>query len=288
MQARRTGGIAENEVRIGDCDVRYVRMGTGPSVLLLHTLRTQLEYFLPLIRTLEATGLDIVAPDLPGHGRSTAPDAEYTAAYFIDTVARFLEACDVKRAVVVGDSIGGSIALALAARQNPRVARIVAINPYDYGRRGGIRRSSPLANVLFGAMLLPAIGPLVLRVGTKRVFRKVMEGGVYDPRTLPPDLVDEVWACGSLPGHERAFLSLCRQWKTWIDARAAYSAIEMPVTLIYGEHDWSRIEDRRANQEVLITLRTLSFEECGHFASLEQPERIARVIREEVSRVNAA
>ena len=212
MQARRSDGIAEKEVRLGDCDLRYIRGGTGPTVVLLHTIRTQLEYFLALIRAL-GPGFDVVAPDLPGHGRS--------------------------------------IALALAARKNPRVARIIAVNPYDHGRWGGIRRSSPLANVLFTAMLVPVVGEIVLKVGTTGVLRKVMEGGLYDSRYLPAELVDELWKCGSLPGHARAFLSPCRLWKTWIDACAAYSAIAMPVTLIYGDHDWSRVEDREANQRVL-------------------------------------
>jgi pimeloyl-ACP methyl ester carboxylesterase len=279
--------VGEKELRLGDCDLRYIRTGTGPSVVLVHTLRTQLEYFLPLIRE-SGSGLDIVAPDLPGDGRSSAPDVEYTAAYFTDTIADFLEACDVKRVVIVGESIGGSIGLALAARKHPRVARVIAINPYDYGRWGGIRRSSTAANVLFTAMLLPAVGPFVLSVGTKGIFRKVMEGGVYDSRHLPRDLVDELWACGSRPGHERAFLSLSRQWKTWIAARAAYSAIEIPVTLIYGDHDWSRLEDREANRRVLRSARGLLLEKCGHFASLEHRQRIAHVIREEVSQIRAA
>src|SRR5262249_30813824 len=96
--------VGEEELSLGDCDLRYIRTGTGPSVVLVHTLRTQLEYFLPLMREL-GPGLDIIAPDLPGHGRSSAPDVEYTAAYFTDTIADFLEAFDLKRVVIVGESI---------------------------------------------------------------------------------------------------------------------------------------------------------------------------------------
>jgi pimeloyl-ACP methyl ester carboxylesterase len=189
---------------------------------------------------------------------------------------------------LVGESIGAVIALTLAAQTNRRVARVIALNPYDYGRWGGIRRSSPLANILFTAMMWPLVGPIVLRTGTKGIFRRVMEGGVHDPRSLPPDLVDELWECGALPGHSRAFLSLCRHWKTWIAARATYSTIEMPLTLAYGDHDWSRPEDREANTKALRTARRLSLEKCGHFSSLEQPEQVAHIIREEISRATAA
>ena len=275
-------GLKTQRVSVLGGELRFLRTGQGPTVLLLHTLRTQLEYFIPLMRTLDL-GLEIVAPDLPGHGRSSAPDVEYTAQYFTDVVEKFLDALDLTRVLLVGESIGASIGLALAARRNHRLAGVIASNPYDYGRRGGIRRSSPLANVVFTAMTWPVIGSVVVRTGTKGILRKIMEGGVYDPRRVPSDLIDEMWACGKLPGHARAFLSLSREWKTWIAARSAYAAAELPITLVYGDHDWSRPEDREANSRVLQTARTLVLENCGHFSGLEQPQQIARLIRDEAS-----
>src|SRR6267143_1583606 len=231
-------GLNTQRVNVLGGELRFLRIGQGPTVLLLHTLRTQLEYFIPLMRALDQD-LEIVAPDLPGHGRSSAPEVEYTAGYFTDVVEEFLDALNLSRVLLVGESIGASIGLALAARRNPRLAGVIASNPYDYGRRGGIRRSSPLANVVFTAMTWPVMGSVVVRTGTKGILRKIMEGGVYDPRNLPSDLIDELWVCGHLRGHARAFLSLSRQWKTWIAARVAYRAAELPITLVYGNQDWS-------------------------------------------------
>src|SRR5262245_43720405 len=65
-----------------------------------------------------------VAPALPGRPCTFhATDVEYTATYFTDTVAGCLDAPDLEDIVIVGESIGGSVTLALAARTNPRVAR---------------------------------------------------------------------------------------------------------------------------------------------------------------------
>src|SRR6267142_197553 len=265
-------GLNSQRVRVLGGELRFQRTGLGPTVVLLHTLRTQLEYFIPLMRAL-GQDLEVVAPDLPGHGRSSAPQVEYTARYFTDAVEQFLDALDLMRVLLVGESIGASIGLALAARRNPRLAGVIASNPYDYGRFGGIRRSSALANVVFTAMTWPVIGSVVARTGTKGILRRIMEGGVYDPRNLPSDLIDEMWVCGNLPGHARAFLSLSRQWKTWISARAAYAGAELPITLVYGDHDWSRPEDREANSRLLPTARTFAFKNCGHFSCLDQPRQ---------------
>jgi pimeloyl-ACP methyl ester carboxylesterase len=265
-------------------DVRYLRAGTGTQVVvLLHPLRAQLDYFGPLVACMDTTRFEVLAPDLPGHGESEASSVDLTADYLTDSVARLLERCDLSEAIVVGESIGASIALTLAARHDPRVAGVVALNPYDYGHRGGIRRSSPLADVLFSAMLWPVIGVIVAHTETRALLRRVLEGGLHDPGALPPDLLDELHRCGSLPGHPRAFRSLMRNWRTWIATREGYAAIDRPVTLVYGEEDWSRPAERAANARAIPGVRTATLERTGHFSCLERPHEIARLITDAAS-----
>ena len=266
---------------VAGCEIRYIRSGQGRPVVFIHTLRTQLEYFLPLLGAL-GPGLEAIVPDLPGHGRSSAPRVDYTADHFIDATEGLLEACGLEDAVLVGESIGGAIALGVAARHNPRVSRVIALNPYDYGRWGGIRRSSPLAYVLFTAILWPGVGHVVARAGTRGVLRRVLEGGLHDPRKLPSDFVDDLHRCGALPGHARAFRSLCLNWRSWIAARSRYAAIRVPVALVYSSHDWSRPEERTANARAIPGAALISAEGCGHFSSLDDPERIASIVKGEL------
>jgi pimeloyl-ACP methyl ester carboxylesterase len=261
-------------------DIRYFRVGSGRPIVLLHTLRTQLDYFGALLQHLDTRQVEVIAIDLPGHGESSAPRVDYTADYFTHVVEALLEVCELRDALVVGESIGGSIALALAAKRNPRLARVVALNPYDYGRWGGIRRSSPLANALFTAMLWPGIGSVVARTETKGILRRVLEGGLHDPRNLPTELVHELSRCGALPGHARAFRSLCLQWRSWIAARTRYAAINLPITLVYGEDDWSRPAEREANARAIPSARTTTLANSGHFSCLEKPQEIAELIGE--------
>jgi pimeloyl-ACP methyl ester carboxylesterase len=272
------GASALHRVTVNGCDLRYLRAGTGTPVVLLHPLRAQLEYFAPLLCHMDMAQFEVIALDLPGHGESGAPHADYTATYFTDIVAGFLDATGVRGAVLAGESIGGAIALALAARHDPHVARVVSLNPYDYGRWGGIRRSSPLAHVLFTAMLWPVAGTVVAHAGTKAVLRRVLAGGLHDPRKMPAGLVDDMYRCGSRPGHPQAFRSLCLQWNSWISARDQYPSITVPVTLAYGDHDWSRPPEREANQRAVPGAHTALLEGCGHFSSLEKPAEIAPLI----------
>ena len=274
----RGGGLYRT--RANGADIRYLRAGTGTPVVLLHTLRTQLDMFGSLLQHLDTARAEVIAMDLPGHGESGAPAVRYTAGYFTDTAAALLEACQITGAVIVGESIGGSIALGLAARRNPRVAQVIAINPYDYGQGGGIRRSSLVAGIAFTGMLWPVLGPAIAYSEPKPILRQILEGGLRDPGNLPPDLLEVIHRCGRLPGHARAFRSLCQEWRTWITARSGYPAIEVPVTLAYGDADWSRPAERDANAKAIRAVRTVTLTDSGHFSSLEHPRDIAHLIHQ--------
>jgi pimeloyl-ACP methyl ester carboxylesterase len=269
-----------SRVSVNGCQLRYLRLGSGTPVVLLHTLRTQLEYFARLIGRLDTGQFEAIALDLPGHGESTAPRVDYTADYFADAVEGFLEARDIRGVVLAGESIGATIALILAGRGNGRVERVVALNPYDYGRWGGIRRSSTLNNLVFTAMLWPGLGPAVPYAATKGMLRLVMAAGLHDSHKLSAELVDAMRRCGLLPGHPRAFRSLSKQWRSWISARDGYAAIGVPVTLVYGEADWSRPAEREANANVIPGARSVTLDKTSHFSSLERPQEIARLIVE--------
>ena len=263
---------------VNGCDVRYLRVGSGTVVVFVHTLRTQLEMFLQVIEHLDTTQVEVIAIDLPGHGESAAPRVDYTAAYFANTVEGLLEQLELNNTVFVGESIGASIGLILAARGNPRIAHVLAVNPYDYGRWGGARRSSPLNNVVFTTILWPVLGPIVARAGTRRVLQLVLASGLHYRHNMPPGLVGEIARCGRLPGHARAFRSLCLQWRSWLSARAQYGQINLPVTLVYGDDDWSHPAERDANASGIPGAHLVTLEATGHFASLEKPKEIAELI----------
>ncbi len=277
-----TGRSADSSTmaQVNGAAVRYRRRGDGQPVVLLHPLRMQLDYFDPVCRELGDADVELISVDLPGHGHSGAPAVDYTACYFTNTVEALLDDLSVVDALVVGESIGASIGLGLAARHCSRVAGIVALNPYDYGRWGGIRRSSAIGNIVFTTMLLPIIGPVVAQAGTKGVLRRVLEGGLYDRRHLSPQLVGELHQSGRRPGHGRALRSLSRNWQSWISARDRYPAIQIPVTLAYGDHDWSNEDERDANRRAIPAVRATTIHDCGHFSSLENPARVTALIRD--------
>ncbi|MEW8525623.1 MAG: alpha/beta hydrolase [Candidatus Thiodiazotropha endolucinida] len=268
-------------IEAGGVSWRYRRSGSGATVLLLHTLRTQLEYFDQVIEILD--NVDVVAPDLPGHGESSAPEVTYSASYFIDSVASLIDRLQLRDIVIVGESIGAVIALGLAARQHPSVIGVIALNPYDYGIRGGIRRSSGLANLIFSAMLVPGLGWIVARAGPPPILRMVMEGGLENHKNLKSNFVQLLFRSGLKQGHARAFRSLCLEWQSWIEVRNVYRQITIPTWLAYSDSDWSRLDERQANEQLLPDARRIELGRAGHFSCLEVPSQIAKLITDAVN-----
>ncbi|MBI4381329.1 MAG: alpha/beta hydrolase, partial [candidate division NC10 bacterium] len=258
-------------VKVDDINLRYVKVGQGPPLVLLHTLRTQLDMFQKVIPEL-SRHFEVYALDYPGHGFSDIPNVEYKAELFVNSVAGFLEEMNIDNATVMGESIGGTIALALAARHNPRVRRVIAVNPYDYDQGRGLRRSSGIANVLFGLNDVPLVGSTFTRFRQYPVFRKVMEGGVARTDSLPPELLREMYEVGNRPHHYQSFMSLVSHWAEWEQVRREYANIETPVLLIYGEHDWSRRDEREANHRIIPGSKIKTVIDAGHFLSLDAPE----------------
>ena len=266
-------------VKVNNITLRYVKVGQGPPLVLLHTLRTQLDMYQKVIPELSQR-FEIYALDYPGHGFSDIPQAEYGPETFINSVSGFLDQLGIEHATVAGESIGGTISLVLAARHNPRVQRVIAVNPYDYDAGRGLRRSSAVANLIFGLNDVPVVGGTVTRLRQYSIFKKVMEGGVFHKNALPPALLREMYDVGNRPYHHHAFMSLVAHWADWEKAQAEYNRIDVPVLLVYGDHDWSRPEEREANLRAIQGARMTVVKDAGHFLSLDAPEALTRLIHD--------
>jgi pimeloyl-ACP methyl ester carboxylesterase len=257
---------------------RYIKTGAGPALVLLHTLRTQLDIFQLVIPSL-AREFTVYAVDYPGHGWSDIPDADYTPEFFARFVAGFLETLKLDNVLVAGVSIGASVPLLLAAERNPRIRAVVAINPYDYGQRG-IDRANAVAKVLFTLAPIPVLGETVMRLRNRMVEGKVLEGGVATPQALPQAFSEEVFVVGERPGHYRAFINLIRHMPLWRKTREVYGRVGLPVLLVYGDHDWSRVAERQANLRDIPGARLVTVANGGHFLPLDRPEAVMQHIRD--------
>src|SRR5688572_1788 len=246
----------------------------------MHTIRTQLEYFRSLAPVL-ARSYTVYAIDLPGHGHSPIdPLARFDEPYLRQGVIGFIEKLNLTDVTLVGESIGGALALTVAAAIPQRVKRVFAINPYDYEIRygDGIRRGNWFANFIIGSLQIPILGAFNAALENKMVLGKIMGGGYHDPRKLPPDLLTEFDQVAHRPGYKRAARKVLAGWRSWSRARDQYREISAPVMLIYGDSDWSRPRSEERTRALLPDAPVITLKGTGHFSAVENPSELARVI----------
>lgn len=262
----------------GGPTVRYLRTGQGPALVLLHTIRTQLDLFQRVIPKL-IDNFTVYAFDYPGFGWSEiVPSADYREPAMREHVVNFIRRLDLRDVTLAGESMGATLALTTAAMLGDRVKQVVAFNTYDY--LPGVERANLLASVIIKSVRAPVIGSTFAAMESRATLAGILRGGLHDPRNLPSDFIDELVRGGNRPGYSNVARAVYRGLPSYVAAKPYYAQIDVPVTLVYGDHDWSRPAERDANRALIKHAKMIVLNDTGHLSSLERPEEFARIITE--------
>ena len=256
--------------------VRYLRVGVGPPLVLMHTVRTQLDHFQLVIPRI-SDAFTVYALDFPGMGWSDiVPGARYDEAALRAAVVRVVEDLDLSDVTLAGESMGATLSLTASVDLGDRVRRIVAFNTYDFA--DGMKQANLLARLVIGNICLPGWGPIFARLESKPLLGGIMRGGLRDPRRLPDHYLGELRRVGRRPGYPVVARAIYRNLESLIAARERYARIDAPVTLVYGDEDWSRPSDRQANVESVPGACGIVLRNKGHFTALEAPDDVAQIL----------
>jgi len=256
--------------------LRYFTAGTGPPLVLLHTVRTQLDYFQRVIPLLW-DHYTVYAVDLPGMGWSDiVPGAKYEEPQLRAAVVEFASGLDLHDVTLAGESLGAALALGASIDLKDRVSRVVAFNSYDYP--SGLERGNFIARFIIGSVRMPGLGPVFATLEPRPVMRAVLHGGFVDKTKLPEDFLSELLRSGRRQGYSRVARGIYRNLKGLIHARRRYPEVSAPVTLVYSENDWSRPAERDQVATSLADVQRITLPRTGHFSSMERPDDVARIL----------
>lgn len=270
-----------SEIKINENgSLRYLKTGHGDPLILMHTIRTQLDYFENVIPQL-AKHHTVYAIDLPGHGYSSIDtNADYDEPYFRSAVIAFIEKLDLKDVTLVGESIGGVLALTVASQLPNRIKEVVSSNPYDYDKKygDGVRRGNFLANFVISQFAIPYVGAVVAAMENILFLGIILKGGLKNKRWMPLELLKEFDRVGRRKGYRHVERSTFAGWQSWGKAKSLYSGVKAPVKLIYGQHDWSTLAEREETAKLLGGISMSTIANTGHFAFVDNPEKITAIL----------
>lgn len=133
-RARRAADMDQVAFRADGMTLSSYVLGKGDPIVLLHGLGGSKITWLPVLTDL-ARRHRLFVPDLPGHGQSDKPRAEYTPRFYARAIRQLMDTAGIEQAVILGNSLGGRIALELALRSPGRVAGLALLDPSLPGLR---------------------------------------------------------------------------------------------------------------------------------------------------------
>ena len=262
-------------------NISILSAGQGETVLCIHGLGGTKASFLPTVAAL-AESHRVVAMDLPGFGESDKPiGAPYDAPWFARSAFALLDALEVDQAHLIGNSMGGRVAIEAGLTDPERVKTLVLLSPALAWLRD--RRWAPVIKALRPELGLVQLTPKQV---TEGLVRRLIPGG---QKGWAAAGVDEFLRCYFTPRGRAAFYAAARN--IYLDephgdngfwTRLAELA---PRSLfVWGRHDnLVPIGFMRHVERVLPEARHVELD-CGHVPQLEAPTRthdaIARFLAE--------
>lgn len=258
----------------------YLEAGEGPAVVLLHGLGATNVSMLPTLWDLSKDHR-VIAPDLPGFGDSSKPLRSYNASFYATWLEKFLESLGVGEADIIGNSMGGRIAIEAALSYPDKVRRLVLLAPSP----AFIRKREFVRLV---GLLRPELALVPLPLPRRQVLTG-LRGMFSRPSRIPSDRLeaaaDEFLRVFSTARGRIAFFSAARQ----IYLEEPYGedgfwerlpSLSTPSLFVWGERD--RLVPAKFARHVVAALpnaQSIVMDDCGHVPQFEHPERTNELIR---------
>jgi pimeloyl-ACP methyl ester carboxylesterase len=255
-------------IEVAGRPINYVEIGSGPPLLLVHGLAGSWQNWLETIPHFAGTHR-VLALDLPGFGESPMPAERISIPGYGRLVDAFCEAVGMERGAVVGNSMGGFIGAEMGIQHPQRVEKLVLVSAA--GLTIEHQRNEPalalmrrLEAVLSWAATHPR-AEFYLRPRARRGLRYVFA----HPERLPgPVVVEQVRGSGK-PGFIDALDALSDY-----AIRDRLERIAAPTLVVWGDRDrLVPVDDADAFAELIPNARKIVYEDTGHVAMIERPER---------------
>jgi pimeloyl-ACP methyl ester carboxylesterase len=273
-------------VHTADWEPAHARPGADP-VLLVHGLGgCTVNWELVGQGLADAMGARVTALDLPGFGRTRSETGSPTFPQFLDLLTKFQ--ADRAPAIVMGNSMGGSLSVALAASRPELVTRVVLVNPALPRPKGNLEQLTRTAK--FAALMVPRAATPIVRARARRLGHEGLVDATLAMAMSHPEQLD--------PAVRSKMVSLAAERHSFPETATSYTlaggslfrylmstmtrdlaTMQCPTLILHGRRDrlvpvaWARALAAKRKDWTYVEL-----DGCGHVPQMEQPERFVGTV----------
>jgi pimeloyl-ACP methyl ester carboxylesterase len=257
--------------------IAYLDIGDGPPVVLIHGFGGSLWQWEYQQGPLAATHR-VITLDLLGSGFSDKPDVAYTPLFLVESFREFMDALQIPRAALVGNSMGAGVVIGMALTYPERVDRIVLISGLPDHIRD--KMTSPLMRRAIETRAPAWVVNLANWAWGRRVTSTVLSEIVHDQSLLTPAVIERSDRNRRRPGLFAPVLSLARNLPQWEDGFAKrLGDIRQSALILWGEQD--KVFPSQVGRELQTVLPAATLElipQAGHIPMWERPDAVNRLL----------
>lgn len=252
-------------IKVGSLAVAVSDVGTGPPVVLLHGLACGKRMWFHQVRALRSR-FRVIAYDLRGHGHTDAPAVvtDYSAAHLARDLIGVLDTLQIERASLVGFSMGGGPALALAASRPERISRLVLADV-------GAGADDPLKTEWLARLWIRLIGQgeideLVCDMLRSELFK------VYARRNARcRNHMAALIRATPIDGLRFTLSEVLAKRKSLFRLTSLLKSVRVPTLVVVGQQDYVCSKAARLLAQTIPDASLKIIEKSGHMSPLEQP-----------------
>ncbi len=260
--------------------IRYVTVGQGQPMLLLHGFGASIGHWKKNIAALAAAGYQVYALDLLGFGGSDKPDITYAMELWQDLVYDFWQALIRRPAVIMGNSIGGLLTLMLLANRPDMATHGILLNPAGGLNHRPDELNPVLGKVLgtFGQLASSAwLGPWLFdRVRQKHRIRSSLKQIYCQRSAITDELVEMLYRPSCDPGAQKVFGAILSA-APGPRPQELLPQVQVPLLVLWGEADpWTPVTAAKlyADQPMVPPIQVTVIPRTGHCPHDERPELV--------------
>lgn len=267
--------------------VAYLDEGQGEVILLLHGMAGSSHTWRSMIGPLSRK-YRVIAPDLLGHGHSAKPRSDYSLGAFAVSLRDLLDELGISQATVVGQSLGGGVAMQFVYQHPDYCRRLILISSGGLGPDVGW--TLRLLSAPGAELIMPIIAPAPVLSAGERVRSLFGKLGIQSPRGA------EIWSAYSSFSDSATRQAFLRTLRAVVDYRGqAVSALNrlnianIPVMTIWGDQDAIiPVEHAYAAHETRPDVRLEVLAGVGHFPQVERPTEVVDLIDDFIATTTGA
>lgn len=268
--------LSPQTVQVRGHTIFYAVKGEGEPLLLIHGFGAGMWVWEKQIEVLSKS-YRVYAIDLIGHGFSDRPKIDYNAETYIGFMREFMDGVGIEKATLIGNSMGGGVAWAMAISFPERVNRLILIDcmPPDVLHQV----SNDSFKTLVALKSIPFLPYLIIGSRSERSIKWILQECVSDLQYITPEVVNRQYQLSRIKGTTWVLYSTLHHAGDAMRLEESLGLIRQPTLLIWGEEDliFHPSVGKRLHQLIRNSIFQV-IKRSGHIPMWETPEEVNEAI----------